>query len=51
MKPRLDGLDGLDTLRALAITLVLALYALFPAFMRGGPLPPLWKFLTFTQKF
>jgi peptidoglycan/LPS O-acetylase OafA/YrhL len=29
--------------------LVLALYFLFPAFMGGQPLPPLWRFLTFTQ--
>ncbi len=28
---------------------VLALYALFPLLMGGGVLPPLWKFLTFTQ--
>jgi len=28
---------------------VLALYALWPWFRAGGELPPLWKFLTFTQ--
>jgi peptidoglycan/LPS O-acetylase OafA/YrhL len=28
---------------------VLALYFLWPAFQNGQPLPPLWKFLTFTQ--
>jgi peptidoglycan/LPS O-acetylase OafA/YrhL len=29
--------------------LILSLYFLFPAFMGGQPLPPLWRFLTFTQ--
>lgn len=28
---------------------VLALYALWPAFRAGAELPPLWRFLTFTQ--
>jgi len=30
---------------------VLALYFVLPAFMGAGPLPPLWKFLTFTQNY
>jgi peptidoglycan/LPS O-acetylase OafA/YrhL len=30
---------------------VLALFCLFPTVMGGGPLPPLWKFLTFTQNY
>lgn len=32
-----------------AFWVVLTLYFLFPAFMGGQPLPPLWRFLTFTQ--